>query len=176
MILSKDGNPYRLAANTPSKRPEDRPSIDELLEAVEELVRARPPMRPTKREGAQALAQGHRVQRDYECDFDEIAIGVLEERGQEQDVGGGDLLAERAEHRGGKWRLVVAPDDDVVADLVVPRSGLIAPADATQAEAGVVARLHLEKVGAKLTVLSKEQADYLGVPVEGPYKDDSYRY
>ena len=32
-------------------------------------------MRPTKREGAKALAQGHRVQRDYECDFDEIAIG-----------------------------------------------------------------------------------------------------
>jgi adenosylhomocysteinase len=39
-----------------------------------------------------------------------------------------------------------------------------------------VARLHLEKVGAKLTVLNQKQADYLGVPVEGPYKDDSYRY
>ena len=39
-----------------------------------------------------------------------------------------------------------------------------------------VARLHLEKVGAKLTVLTDKQADYLGVDVEGPYKDDSYRY
>ncbi len=39
-----------------------------------------------------------------------------------------------------------------------------------------VARLHLDKVGAKLTVLTKEQADYIGVPVEGPYKPDTYRY
>ena len=39
-----------------------------------------------------------------------------------------------------------------------------------------VARLHLEKIGAKLTVLSEEQADYIGVPVEGPYKSDHYRY
>jgi len=39
-----------------------------------------------------------------------------------------------------------------------------------------VARLHLEKIGVKLTVLSKEQADYLGVPVEGPYKSEHYRY
>ncbi len=39
-----------------------------------------------------------------------------------------------------------------------------------------VARLHLMKVGAKLTTLSKEQADYIGVPVEGPYKPDYYRY
>ncbi|MFB6342041.1 adenosylhomocysteinase [Saccharicrinis sp. FJH2] len=39
-----------------------------------------------------------------------------------------------------------------------------------------VARLHLEKIGVKLSKLSKEQADYLGVPVEGPYKPDHYRY
>ncbi len=39
-----------------------------------------------------------------------------------------------------------------------------------------VARLHLERVGAKLTVLTKEQAEYLSVPVEGPYKPDYYRY
>jgi len=39
-----------------------------------------------------------------------------------------------------------------------------------------VARLHLEKIGAKLTTLSKDQAAYLGVPVEGPYKPDHYRY
>lgn len=39
-----------------------------------------------------------------------------------------------------------------------------------------VARLHLEKVGVKLTQLTKEQADYLGVPVEGPYKPEHYRY
>ncbi len=39
-----------------------------------------------------------------------------------------------------------------------------------------VARLHLAKIGAHLTTLSQEQADYIGVPVEGPYKPDHYRY
>lgn len=39
-----------------------------------------------------------------------------------------------------------------------------------------VAMLHLEKVGAKLTKLSKEQADYIGVDIEGPFKGDAYRY
>jgi len=39
-----------------------------------------------------------------------------------------------------------------------------------------VAMLHLNRLGVKLTTLSKEQADYLGVPVEGPYKPDHYRY
>ncbi len=39
-----------------------------------------------------------------------------------------------------------------------------------------VARLHLKKVGAQLTELSKEQADYIGVKVAGPYKADTYRY
>lgn len=39
-----------------------------------------------------------------------------------------------------------------------------------------VARLHLEKIGAKLTTLSTEQADYIGVKPEGPYKPDHYRY
>src|SRR5215813_2608249 len=39
-----------------------------------------------------------------------------------------------------------------------------------------VARLHLEKIGVKLTTLSPKQADYLGVAVEGPYKPDHYRY
>jgi adenosylhomocysteinase len=39
-----------------------------------------------------------------------------------------------------------------------------------------VARLHLEQIGVKLTRLSQTQADYLGVPVEGPYKADHYRY
>ena len=39
-----------------------------------------------------------------------------------------------------------------------------------------VARLHLPSLGAKLTVLSQEQSDYIGVPVNGPYKPDTYRY
>ena len=39
-----------------------------------------------------------------------------------------------------------------------------------------VAMLHLEKLGAKLTVLSKEQADYIGVPTQGPFKPSHYRY
>ena len=40
----------------------------------------------------------------------------------------------------------------------------------------MVARLHLEQLGVKLTMLSQEQADYIGVPVNGPYKPDYYRY
>jgi adenosylhomocysteinase len=39
-----------------------------------------------------------------------------------------------------------------------------------------VARLHLEKIGVKLTKLSQKQADYIGVPVDGPFKPDHYRY
>jgi adenosylhomocysteinase len=39
-----------------------------------------------------------------------------------------------------------------------------------------VARLHLDALGVKLTTLTKEQADYIGVPVAGPYKGDAYRY
>jgi adenosylhomocysteinase len=39
-----------------------------------------------------------------------------------------------------------------------------------------VARLHLDKLGVKLTKLTTKQADYLGIPVEGPYKPEHYRY
>jgi len=39
-----------------------------------------------------------------------------------------------------------------------------------------VARLHLKKLGVNLTTMSQKQADYIGVPVEGPYKPDYYRY
>ena len=39
-----------------------------------------------------------------------------------------------------------------------------------------VATLHLKKVGAKLTKLSKDQADYISVGTEGPFKPDAYRY
>jgi adenosylhomocysteinase len=39
-----------------------------------------------------------------------------------------------------------------------------------------VARLHLDKIGARLTTMSKKQADYIGVPTDGPYKTDTYRY
>ena len=40
----------------------------------------------------------------------------------------------------------------------------------------LVARLHLSALGVTLTELSKEQAEYIGVPLEGPYKSDQYRY
>ena len=39
-----------------------------------------------------------------------------------------------------------------------------------------VARLHLEKLGVELTVLTPEQAAYIDVPIQGPYKSDTYRY
>jgi adenosylhomocysteinase len=39
-----------------------------------------------------------------------------------------------------------------------------------------VARLHLDKLGVKLTKLTAQQSEYLGVPVEGPFKPDHYRY
>jgi adenosylhomocysteinase len=40
----------------------------------------------------------------------------------------------------------------------------------------MVARLHLKKIGVNLTELTEKQAKYIGVPVEGPYKPDYYRY
>jgi adenosylhomocysteinase len=39
-----------------------------------------------------------------------------------------------------------------------------------------VARLHLDALGVRLSQLTKEQADYIGVPVDGPYKPEQYRY
>ncbi|MFD0948177.1 adenosylhomocysteinase, partial [Sphingomonas canadensis] len=39
-----------------------------------------------------------------------------------------------------------------------------------------VAALHLEKLGVKLSSLTQKQADYIGVPVQGPFKPDHYRY
>ena len=39
-----------------------------------------------------------------------------------------------------------------------------------------VARLHLKKIGVEIDELSKEQAEYIGVKVQGPYKNDAYRY
>ena len=39
-----------------------------------------------------------------------------------------------------------------------------------------MARLHLDALGVKLTVLTEKQAAYIGVPVAGPYKSDQYRY
>jgi adenosylhomocysteinase len=39
-----------------------------------------------------------------------------------------------------------------------------------------VARLHLGKLGAKLTRMTQEQADYIGVPIDGPFKPEHYRY
>jgi adenosylhomocysteinase len=39
-----------------------------------------------------------------------------------------------------------------------------------------VAKLHLERIGVKLTDLTQEQSNYIGVPVQGPYKPDHYRY
>ncbi len=39
-----------------------------------------------------------------------------------------------------------------------------------------VARLHLERIGVKLTKLTAEQSAYLGLPVQGPFKTDQYRY
>ncbi len=39
-----------------------------------------------------------------------------------------------------------------------------------------VARLHLQKIGANLTTLRQDQSDYIGVPVDGPYKPEHYRY
>ena len=39
-----------------------------------------------------------------------------------------------------------------------------------------VAKLHLERIGARLTTLSQEQANYIGVPVQGPYKPEHYKY
>jgi len=39
-----------------------------------------------------------------------------------------------------------------------------------------VARLHLDRLGVQISTLTKKQAEYLGVPIEGPYKPEHYRY
>ena len=62
-----------------------------------------------------------------------------------------DLWAKRADYKPGVYRLSKKLDEEV-------------------------ARLHLGKIGVKLTKLTKNQAEYLGVPVEGPYKPEHYRY
>ncbi len=62
-----------------------------------------------------------------------------------------DLWSHRAEYKPGVYRLPKRLDEEV-------------------------ARLHLEKIGVKLTKLTKKQADYIGVPVNGPYKPEHYRY
>ena len=59
--------------------------------------------------------------------------------------------------------------------------GMVAPTDTSSDDDRTavheeVARLHLEKIGVKLTKLSQKQADYIGVPVEGPFKSEHYRY
>ena len=48
--------------------------------------------------------------------------------------------------------------------------------DDAEATVTKVARLHLDSLGARLTELRPEQAAYLGIPVQGPYKPDHYRY
>jgi adenosylhomocysteinase len=62
-----------------------------------------------------------------------------------------DLWDHRAEYKPGVYRLPKKLDEEV-------------------------ARLHLEKIGVKLTKLTKKQADYIGVPVNGPFKPEHYRY
>src|SRR6195952_3412872 len=62
-----------------------------------------------------------------------------------------DLWANKATYKMGVYVLPKKPDEEVP-------------------------RLHLEKIGVKLTTLSLRQADYLSVPVEGPYKGETYRY
>jgi len=62
-----------------------------------------------------------------------------------------DLWSNRAEYKPGVYRLPKKLDEEV-------------------------ARLHLEKIGVKLTKLTKKQADYIGVPVNGPFKPEHYRY
>jgi adenosylhomocysteinase len=62
-----------------------------------------------------------------------------------------DLWKNRKSYKAGVYRLSKALDEEV-------------------------ARLHLDKLGAKLTKLSQKQADYIGVPVDGPYKPEHYRY
>jgi adenosylhomocysteinase len=52
----------------------------------------------------------------------------------------------------------------------------LSPDEADRIQHGPGAMLHLEKIGVKLTKLSKKQADYIGVPQSGPFKSEQYRY
>ena len=96
----------------------------------------------------------------------------LEGKGEDRGVhlggggvsgGGGDII------EGVALREVV--EDDLVQGLHEVQCGeLLVQLDEE------VARLHLAKLGVKLSELSTEQASYLGLPVDGPYKPDHYRY
>ena len=57
-------------------------------------------------------------------------------------------------------------------DDLEPEKKKVAPKNLDE----MVARLHLKKIGVVLTPLTDEQAQYIGVPVNGPYKPDYYRY
>ena len=63
-----------------------------------------------------------------------------------------------------------------VPGRVHPASRTAAMSSAASQQRHVPVRLHLEHLGVKLTKLSKDQADYIGVPIEGPYKPNHYRY
>ena len=67
--------------------------------------------------------------------------------------------------------------DEEVARLHLERIGVkLSKLTQKQADYIEVARLHLERIGVKLSKLTQKQADYIGVPVDGPYKADHYRY
>ena len=62
------------------------------------------------------------------------------------------------------------------AECNVPLQESLAASSPLDDYRGKVARLHLDKLGAKLTVMTEEQSSYLKIPVDGPYKPDHYRY
>jgi len=70
------------------------------------------------------------------------------------------------------WKNMQTGKDDMTGMSFAKNSVSVLPKKLDE----MVARLHLDKVGAKLTVLNKDQAAYLGVSVDGPFKPDMYRY
>ena len=71
------------------------------------------------------------------------------------------------------------PVNDVQPFLAMQRASMAAGIQAVpivQSERRVAARLHLDKIGVKLTTLSKKQSEYVNIPAAGPFKPDTYRY
>ena len=90
------------------------------------------------------------------------------------DADTGKVVARvRVPRHGNSFAIKYSPDGDLIALAAEEaRRRSRQPSQATARQA----RLHLDRIGVKLTKLTKKQADYLGVPSEGPYKPEHYRY
>ena len=81
-------------------------------------------------------------------------------------LGSGNVQKLRCVRVDSKFQPIAGSEFDIKADLVLLAMGFVSP----------VHEGMIDSLGVKLTVLTKDQADYLGIPAEGPFKPDHYKY